>query len=154
VAVDGSGTLFLADTNNYRIRKVTPDGLIDTVAGNGIYGFSGDGGPASAAKIAAPYSVAVGGGNSLFIADTFSSRIREIVSPVVAFTIHDLGAMTLSSPGNLESPRKGFGLIQGANGSPASAGLAILSYRAGNYLVSETSVPATAPLRSGRIYAE
>ena len=154
VAVDGSGSLFIADTNNQRIRKVTPDGLISTVAGNGIYGFSGDGGPASAAEIAAPYSVAVGGGNSLFIADTFSSRIREVISTVLPFTIPDLGAMVLTSPGNAESLRKGFGLIQGANGNPAPAGLAILSYRTGNYLVSETSVPATAPLHSGRIYAE
>jgi sugar lactone lactonase YvrE len=154
VAVDGSGNLFIADTNNQRIRKVTPDGLIGTFAGNGIYGFSGDGGPASTAEIAQPYSVAVGGANSLFIADTFSNRIREVISPVVPFTIPDLGAMTLTSPGNPESLTKGFGLIQGANGNAALAGLAILSYRPGNYLVSETSVPAMAPLHSGRIYAE
>jgi sugar lactone lactonase YvrE len=154
VAVDGSGTLFIADTNNQRIRTVTPDGLINTVAGNGIYGFSGDGGPASAAEIAGPYSVAVGGVNSLFIADTFSSRIREVVSPVIPFTIPDLAAMTLTSPGSPAPLSNGLGLIRGANGNPTPAGLAILSYRAGNYLVSETSVPATAPLRSGRIYAE
>src|SRR5437868_8584948 len=154
VAVDASGTLFIADTNNQRIRKVTPDGLIGTVAGNGIHGFSGDGGPASAAAIAAPYSVAVGGGNSLFIADTFNNRIREVVSPVLPFTVPDLGAMKLTSLRNPESLSKGFGRIEAASGNPAPAGLAILSYRTGNNLVSETSVSAAVPSRSGRIYAE
>src|ERR1035438_1763841 len=54
VAVDGSGNVFIADTFNCRIRKVTPQGIITTVAGNGVGGFSGDGGPATSAELQAP----------------------------------------------------------------------------------------------------
>src|SRR5207247_4933002 len=61
VVVDAAGNLFIADTNNERVRKVTPDGMITTVAGNGTQGFSGDGGPAVAAQLAYPNSVAVDG---------------------------------------------------------------------------------------------
>ena len=60
----------------------------------------------------------------------------------------------LTSLQNPESLTKGFGRIEPASGNPAPAGLAILSYRTGNNLVSETSVSAAVPLRSGRIYAE
>jgi DNA-binding beta-propeller fold protein YncE len=52
VAVDAAGNLYIADTDNHRIRKVTPAGVITTVAGTGTYGYSGDGGPATAAQLA------------------------------------------------------------------------------------------------------
>jgi hypothetical protein len=57
VAVDDAGNLFIADGFNNRVRKVTPDGLISTVAGNGSFGYSGDGGPATAARFAGPTGV-------------------------------------------------------------------------------------------------
>jgi hypothetical protein len=50
--VDGAGNLFIADYANDRIRKVTPDGIIHTIAGNGTYGTAGDGGPAANAEMA------------------------------------------------------------------------------------------------------
>src|SRR5437879_1751417 len=53
VAVDGAGNLFIADSNN-RVRKVATDGTITTVAGTGVRGFSGDGGPATGAMLASP----------------------------------------------------------------------------------------------------
>ena len=52
MAVDGAGNLFIADCGNDRVRKVSPDGIITTVAGNGTQGFSGDGGPATSAQLA------------------------------------------------------------------------------------------------------
>src|ERR1019366_4344306 len=57
VAVDGFGNLFVAETANNRIRKVSGGGIITTVAGNGILGFGGDGGLATAAQLAIPYGV-------------------------------------------------------------------------------------------------
>ena len=66
IAVDAAGNLFIADTSNYRIRKVTPAGIISTVAGNGTLGFSGDGGPATAAQLNYPYNVAVDTAGNIF----------------------------------------------------------------------------------------
>ena len=77
VAVDGAGNLFIADSNNNRIRKVDGAGIITTVAGTGEERFSGDGGPATAAGLDWPWGVAVDGAGNLFIADTFNSRIRN-----------------------------------------------------------------------------
>ncbi|WP_295433562.1 PKD domain-containing protein [uncultured Thiodictyon sp.] len=76
VAVGPDGSLLIADTLNNRIRRVGPDGRITTVAGNGQAGFSGDGGPATAAALALPSGVAVGPDGSLFIAD--NNRIRRV----------------------------------------------------------------------------
>ncbi len=79
VAVDASGNLFIADTWNNRIREVDPDGIITTVAGNGSYGYSGDGGQATSASLAGPSGVAVDASGNLFIADTGNFRIREVL---------------------------------------------------------------------------
>ncbi|HTW66367.1 MAG TPA: hypothetical protein VME17_17210 [Bryobacteraceae bacterium] len=83
VAVDPSGNLFIADSGNDRIRRVTPDGVINTVAGNGKAGYSGDGGPALNASLnlnggAAYDSIAVDSAGNLFIADYFNNRIRKV----------------------------------------------------------------------------
>jgi hypothetical protein len=67
--VGPDGSLFISDSFNHRIRRVGPDDIITTVAGNGIQGFSGDGGPAVAAALQAPNNVAVGPDGSLFISD-------------------------------------------------------------------------------------
>jgi sugar lactone lactonase YvrE/Tol biopolymer transport system component len=76
VAVDASGDLYIADTRNQRIRKVSSDGTITTVAGNGIRGFSGDGGPATAAELSDPQGVAIDAAGDLYIAD--NGRVREV----------------------------------------------------------------------------
>ncbi len=79
VAVDAAGNVFIADTDNHRIRRVDAvTGVIATVAGDGIDGFSGDGGAATSAQLANPYGVAVGSSGKLLIADTFNHRIREV----------------------------------------------------------------------------
>jgi sugar lactone lactonase YvrE len=154
VAIDGAGNLLIADTDNQRIRKVTGDGLIGTLAGNGTYGFSGDGGAATTADLASPFSVAIDAMNSVAIADTFSSRIRHVVSSVTPFAIGDRAGVALETDGSLPSIRTGYGIVQTDSAATAPSGLAIYSYRSGNVLVSETSVPATPTLTSGRIYAE
>src|SRR5207302_204857 len=81
VFVDSFGNLFIADTGNSRIRKVVAaTGNIQTVAGNGTFGFSGDGGPATSATLNSPTGVFVDRFGNLFIADTGNSRIRKVVA--------------------------------------------------------------------------
>lgn len=72
------GSLFIADSTNNVIRRVTPDGRIHTVAGTGADGFSGDRGPALAAKLSCPSAVQVDGDGALWIADTCNHRVRRI----------------------------------------------------------------------------
>ena len=79
VTTDSSGNLFIADTDNVRIRRVDAlTGIITTVAGNGIFDFSGDGGPATAASMNRPYQVAIDGDGNLFIPDSYNDRVRRV----------------------------------------------------------------------------
>jgi sugar lactone lactonase YvrE len=80
IAVDKQGNLYIADTGNNCIRKVTASGLISTIAGMGgtAAGLSGDGGAATSAKLAAPLGVAVDGNGNVYIADTGNGRVRKV----------------------------------------------------------------------------
>lgn len=79
VAVDGSGNIYVADTSNNRIRMVAAStGIITTVAGNGSYGYGGDGGAATNAYLALPAGVAADTCGNLYIADTGNNRIRKV----------------------------------------------------------------------------
>jgi hypothetical protein len=78
VAVDSAGNLFIADSGNHRIRKVTPDGIITTVAGNGNEGYGGDGSPAASAQLSWPRGVAVDSADNLYIADAGNNCIRKV----------------------------------------------------------------------------
>ena len=156
VAVDGIGNLFISAGGGayHRIRKVTPDGIITTLAGDGTPAFNGDGGPAFFAQLNSPWGVAVDGSGSLFIADTNNHRIRKVTAEPVSFTFTDRGGMSLLSAGLFERRAVGYAGIQPDIVSSPPAGLAILEYRQNNILVTEASVPASLPIQSGRIYAE
>src|SRR5207302_3844996 len=79
--VDGFGNIFIADTYNDRIRKVVAaTGNIQTVAGNGTLGFSGDGDPATNAELAQPTGVYVDNSGNILIADSGNNRIRKVVA--------------------------------------------------------------------------
>ena len=78
VAVGPDGSIYIADTNSFSIRRVGPDGIITTVAGTGTDGYGGDGGPATQAMLSLPVGVALGRDGSLFIADTNNNRIRKV----------------------------------------------------------------------------
>jgi len=99
VAVDAAGDLFIADTYNNRVRKVTPSGVISTVAGNGIQGYSGDGGAATSAQLYYPYSVAVDAAGNLFIADFENNRIRKVTPGGVISTVAGNGTAGFSGDG-------------------------------------------------------
>ena len=87
VALDGAGNLYIADRDNHRIRKVDPAGVISTVAGDGMRGYGGDGGAATAAQLFAPRGVALDGAGNLYIADTFNQRIRKVDAAGVISTV-------------------------------------------------------------------
>ncbi|MEW6476993.1 MAG: hypothetical protein AB1679_32455 [Actinomycetota bacterium] len=78
VIFDSAGNLYIADTNNHRVRKVTPAGIITTVAGTGVLGGAGDGGPALEADLFEPRTVALGPGGELYIAEPKAHRIRKV----------------------------------------------------------------------------
>ena len=81
LALDSQGDLFVADSSNNVIRKINlATGMISTVAGNGLSGFSGDGGPATAAELWDPVVVAVDSAGNLFIADFNNSRVRKVAA--------------------------------------------------------------------------
>jgi sugar lactone lactonase YvrE len=84
VVVDSTGTLYISDYNNHRVRKVTPDGEITTLAGKGTAGFGGDGGPAAAAQLNNPFGLAVDCVDTLYIADHLNNRVRKITSEKTA----------------------------------------------------------------------
>src|SRR5512140_3783041 len=91
---DGNGDLVFADSSNARIRKITPQGVISTIAGNGSYGYSGDGGPASQAQLAFPRSIALDNTGNLFIADSNNFVVRQVNSAGMITTVawdHTLG---------------------------------------------------------------
>lgn len=79
MAVDGNGDIFIADTANNRVREVTPDGVIHTIAGQGEAGFAGDGGPGTAALLFTPLGLLVDGAGDLYFADSLNYRVRRLV---------------------------------------------------------------------------
>lgn len=87
IAVDAEGNLYIADYMNHRVRKVTIDGTISTVAGNGVAGYAGDGGMATAAQLNRPAGIVVDGASNLYIADSDNNRIRKVARDGVITTI-------------------------------------------------------------------
>jgi sugar lactone lactonase YvrE len=91
IAVDIAGSIFVADMNNNRIRKIDANGIISTVAGNGTPGYSGDGGQAVAAQLKGPQGVAIDKTGNLFIADSYNNCVRKVDTVGVITTIAGTG---------------------------------------------------------------
>ena len=122
VAVDAAGNVYIADTVNSRIRKVS-NGIISTIAGNGVEGYSGDGGPASLAQLYSSHDVAVDKAGNVYIADTDNSVIRELQPSLPTISAGGVANaasyQTQISPGALASVfGTGFGAL---TASPAAS---------------------------------
>jgi hypothetical protein len=94
VALDAKGNMYISNAGDYcdgpgddTVRKVDPDGTITTFAGTGEYGFSGDGGPATKARLYSPYAVAVDRDGNLYIGDGFNYRIRKVDKDGIIHTV-------------------------------------------------------------------
>ena len=101
ISIDASGNLFIADTNNHKIRRVSSAGVVTTLAGSGTAGATN--GTGSAATFSTPAATAVDGDDNVYVADTSNSLIRKVTSTGVVTTL------------------AGTGVIGAANGSSATA---------------------------------
>ncbi len=99
VSVDAIGNLYIADWHNNRIRKVDTNGIITTVAGDGIYGYSGDGGPAIYASFYSVNTVVVDAAGNLYIADDLNCRIRKVGTNGIITTVAGNGSIGYSGDG-------------------------------------------------------
>ncbi len=120
VAVGTDGSLYIADTGSGRIRRVGADGIITTVAGNGTYGFSGDGGSATAASLAGPGGVAVSADGSVYFADSGNNRVRRVGPDGIITTVAGNGSGGFSGDGGLAtaaSLNNPSGIAVGGDGS-------------------------------------
>lgn len=124
VAVDTAGAIYVADTHNNRIRKVA-SGTITTIAGTGVAGFSGDGGPATSAALNLPTAIAVDAAGNLYIADTNNHRIRKIS-----------GTTITTVAGNGEQLYLNDGVAATQTGLDSPSGIAVDA--AGNLYIGDT----------------
>jgi uncharacterized protein (TIGR03437 family) len=98
LAIHPNGALYIADAQTHRVRAVSRDGVIQTVAGNGTAGFSGDGGLATAAQLHAPYGIAIDAAGNLYIADLGNARVRRVSPDGIIQTIAGGAPLALDSP--------------------------------------------------------
>jgi sugar lactone lactonase YvrE len=115
VAVDASGNVFVADTNNNRIRKITPDGVVTTLAGTG--GSGSTNGVASTATFNNPQGVAVDGSNNIYVADTGNNLIRKVTAAGLVITLAGSGSgSVLDGPGLLAKFNQPIGIAVDSSG--------------------------------------
>ncbi|MDE0265148.1 MAG: hypothetical protein OXJ37_22290 [Bryobacterales bacterium] len=111
LAVDGSGNVYVSDMNEVRIRKIAPEGTITTIAGTGIPGHTGHGGPAIEARIRTPGGIALDSSGNLFLTEFWAGRLRRIDPAGVITTIagtgeqSSTGDMGLATDAALDRPR-------------------------------------------------
>jgi len=99
VAVDSDGNLYIADSNNNRIRRVSPDGIIRTIVGTGVSGFLGDGGLATQARMSASEGVTTGPDGTIYFTDSGNHRIRQVTSDGIVTTVAGTGTSGFTGDG-------------------------------------------------------
>ena len=130
LAVDSGGNLYLADEYNHSIRKVDATGTISTIAGNGYYGYSGDGGLATDAELNYPSGLAIGATGEIFIADWGNHSIRKLSNPSLYSPTLSLTNVTIDNAGNYQ-------VIVTGNGGSVTSSVATLTL--------STNIPAVVP---------
>ncbi|MFG2593970.1 RICIN domain-containing protein [Streptomyces sp. NPDC048438] len=99
VVVDSTGILYISDHGNHRVRKISTDGKISTVAGTGVAGFKGDDGPAASAQLNGPYALAVNDADILYITDGNNHRVRKVAADGNISTVAGKGTAGFSGDG-------------------------------------------------------
>jgi uncharacterized protein (TIGR03437 family) len=153
LAVDKAGNVYFADNGNQRVVKVDTAGIFTTVAGNGNKGYSGDGGPATSAELAAPTDVAFDSAGNMYIADSLNIVVRKVDTggnistfagngeccdsgdggPATSAALASPTSLAVDSAGNVYIGDRGFnvvrkvnaaGIISTAVGTPGITGFA------------------------------
>lgn len=106
IATDNVGNIYLSDCANHVVRKVSASGIITTVAGNGVAGYSGDGGAATDAQLNYPSGMAVDADGNLYIADRLNSRIRKVSAGGIISTFSGVGVPGYEGDGGPASAAK------------------------------------------------
>jgi DNA-binding beta-propeller fold protein YncE len=120
------GGYLIADTENEVIRSVSRQGIITTIAGSGREGFSGDGGPATRARLANPTAVAIEPDGGVLVADTYNNRVRRIAPTGTIVTVAGAGARAFGGDGGL------------ATEAQLSQPRAVLPFGTGGFLVADS----------------
>ena len=149
MAFDATGNLYVSDGGNERIRKVNTLGIITTVAGNGIQGFSGDGGQATSAEFYSPTGLICDDMGNLYMSDTGNERVRKISTSGIITTIAGNGGYSFSGDGGLALDAEFYapsGLVRDASGN-----LYVLDSH--NYRIRKVTPPLTISVNSPTICA-
>lgn len=117
ITLDSEGRVVIADTGNNRVRRIALDGTIRTIAGTGVGGFSGDGGPATAAQLIYPYGLVFDALGNLFIADRYNGRVRKVDEAGIISTVVGNGSFTGSGDGG-SATQAGLGMLTGLGLGP------------------------------------
>ncbi len=161
MAFDSSGNFYVANRQRMRVQKITPDGIITTVAGNGVAGSSGDGGQATNAELYLPTGIAVDSAGELFIADFGNHLVRKVSASGVISTLASVSApagVALDASGNLYIADQQTSRIQkvsanGANTIAAGNGIASFSGDGGPASAAQLNLPSSvAADAAGNVY--
>jgi hypothetical protein len=99
MAFDSGGSLYFTDSQNHRVRRIAPSGIITTLAGNGTAGFSGDGGLATSAQVNSPEGIAVDAVRNVYFCDAANHRVRRISPDGIIRTVAGTGTAAFSGDG-------------------------------------------------------
>src|SRR5262249_3762617 len=99
ITIDRNGNILFTDGGNYRVRRIDPQGIITTIAGNGTIGYTGDGGPAINASFSDLYGLAVDRNGNIYICDEGNSVIRKVDAAGIITTVAGNGTAGFSGDG-------------------------------------------------------